>query len=82
IPRPRNAFLIFRTDLGARVKANGVEHDHRMISKILGKVWRALPAEEKAVYQKRAAEEKREHRLKYPNYRFSPRQRTEKAKKR
>ncbi|KAH9850652.1 hypothetical protein C2E23DRAFT_834811 [Lenzites betulinus] len=82
IPRPRNAFMIFRSECSTHVKEQQIEHDHRIISKILGNVWRELPADKKAEYQLRAAEEKREHRLKYPFYRFTPQQRTEKAKKR
>ena len=82
IPRPRNAFMIFRSAYCANVKESQVEHDHRMISKILGEVWQNLEKEKKEYYQRLAAEEKAAHRTLYPNYRFSPQQRTEKAKKR
>ncbi|KAI0327327.1 hypothetical protein GY45DRAFT_1149933 [Cubamyces sp. BRFM 1775] len=82
IPRPRNAFMIFRSAYCASVKESQVEHDHRMISKILGAVWRNLEVEKKEHYKKLAAEEKEAHRRLHPNYRFSPQQRTEKAKKR
>ncbi|KAH9891133.1 hypothetical protein C8Q73DRAFT_112026 [Cubamyces lactineus] len=82
IPRPRNAFMIFRSAYCANVKESQVEHDHRMISKILGEVWQNLEAEKKDYYKRLAAEEKEAHRVMYPNYRFSPQQRTEKAKKR
>ncbi|KAL7285841.1 hypothetical protein ACG7TL_000950 [Trametes sanguinea] len=82
IPRPRNAFMIFRSEYCMDVKESQVEHDHRMISKILGEVWRNLEPERKEHYKQLAAEEKRVHTIKYPNYRFSPQQRTEKPKKR
>ncbi|KAI0666229.1 hypothetical protein C8Q78DRAFT_460147 [Trametes maxima] len=82
IPRPRNAFMIFRSQHCTNVKESRVEHDHRMISKILGEVWRKLDDDKKSYYKQLAAEEKREHALRYPNYRFSPQQRAEKAKKR
>ncbi|KAI8983342.1 hypothetical protein BD414DRAFT_548346 [Trametes punicea] len=82
VPRPRNAFMIFRSAYCLDVKQSQVEHDHRMISKILGQVWQNLDPEKKEYYQQLAAEEKRVHSMMYPHYRFSPRQRTEKPKKR
>ncbi|KAI0651422.1 hypothetical protein C8Q79DRAFT_34095 [Trametes meyenii] len=82
IPRPRNAFMIFRSEHCTNVKESRVEHDHRMISKILGEVWRKLDDDKKDHYKQLAAKEKREHAIRYPNYRFSPQQRAEKAKKR
>ncbi|KAI0358928.1 hypothetical protein OH77DRAFT_1118884 [Trametes cingulata] len=82
IPRPRNAFMIFRSVKCADLKQSRVEHDHRIISKILGKAWAALDPAQKDYYNGLAAEEKRQHALKYPDYRFSPQQRTEKPKKR
>ncbi|CDO70934.1 hypothetical protein BN946_scf184829.g43 [Trametes cinnabarina] len=82
VPRPRNAFMIFRSEYCTDVKESQVEHDHRMISKILGQVWRSLAQEKKDYYKQLAVEEKRIHRIKHPNYRFSPQQRTEKPKKR
>ncbi|OSD05791.1 HMG-box, partial [Trametes coccinea BRFM310] len=72
--RPRNAFMIFRSEYCMDVKESQVEHDHRMISKILGEVWRNLEPERKEHYKQLAAEEKRVHTIKYPNYRFSPQQ--------
>ncbi|KAI9059592.1 hypothetical protein FKP32DRAFT_1605979 [Trametes sanguinea] len=49
---------------------------------ILGEVWRNLEPARKEHYKQLAAEEKRVHMIKYPHYRFSPQQRTEKPKKR
>ncbi|KAI0367500.1 hypothetical protein BV20DRAFT_556496 [Pilatotrama ljubarskyi] len=82
IPRPRNAFMIFRSARCAELKQSRVEHDHRIISKILGKMWADLDQAQKDHFNALAAEEKRLHALKYPDYRFSPQQRTEKPKKR
>ncbi|KAG8918312.1 hypothetical protein FRC01_001929, partial [Tulasnella sp. 417] len=87
IPRPRNAFILFRTpslthpSLPPLIPANfveeskltrGTESDNRNISKIAGAVWRALPQEEKLVWHKKATEEKEQHKLKYPNYKYRP----------
>ncbi|KAJ7037518.1 high mobility group box domain-containing protein, partial [Mycena alexandri] len=74
IPRPRNAFLIFRLVL---IFASGkitkkIEGDHRHISITAGSVWNALSEEEKKPYHVKAEFEKLEHRRLYPNYRFTP----------
>ncbi|GMM38817.1 Rox1 protein [Saccharomycopsis crataegensis] len=74
IPRPRNAFILFRQhhhqavlDEGNLIKTNPD------VSRELGKRWRALPAEEKEYWNKLAEEEKKKHSEKYPGYRYVPR---------
>ena len=63
-------------------KMVGIEKDHRIISQILGKMWKRLSAEEKQPYIELAAQKKREHLERYPDYRFQPKPRTEQPKKR
>lgn len=83
IPRPRNAFMIFRSEFWATAKiSKTVEHDHRHISRIIGHCWNQLTEEEKAVWRRRAEQEKIEHQIKYPGYRFSPNVRTKQVVKR
>ncbi|KAG8951474.1 hypothetical protein FRC04_006006 [Tulasnella sp. 424] len=73
IPRPRNAFILFRTNFVEESKlTRGTEADHRNISKIAGAVWRALPPEEKLQWHRKALEEKEMHKRKYPNYKYTP----------
>ncbi|KAK7058414.1 hypothetical protein VNI00_002048 [Paramarasmius palmivorus] len=74
IPRPRNAFMIFRSHTLAQrsLLPKSVEHDHRHISRIIAHLWSALPEPEKNVYRAQADREKVEHMRKYPNYRFEP----------
>lgn len=73
IPRPRNAFMIFRSDFYNRRTIDAtIEHDHRHISRIIGCCWRKLGKEEKRSYKERAQEEADLHKLKYPDYRFQP----------
>jgi HMG box factor len=74
IPRPRNAFILFRQqhhqsvlDEGDTVKTNPD------VSRELGKRWRDLSAEEKDYWNKLAEEEKKRHAEKYPGYRYIPR---------
>ncbi|KAG6918682.1 hypothetical protein DXG01_012500 [Tephrocybe rancida] len=83
VPRPRNAFMIFRSEFWAEAKiSKTVEHDHRHISRIIGHCWDQLTEEEKAVWRRRAEQEKIEHGIKYPGYRFTPNVRTKQVIKR
>lgn len=81
IPRPRNAFLIYRSCKQEQIAA-GVEADHRIISRIIGHCWNKLPEEEKNTYREMASQEKAEHMRKYPNYRFTPNAREKKPLRR
>ncbi|GAA6010349.1 hypothetical protein JCM10207_005186 [Rhodosporidiobolus poonsookiae] len=81
IPRPRNAFILFRSHAvatGLIPSSMGIT-DHKYISQIVGSVWRGLSAEERRKWDDLAAEEKRAHREKYPDYRFAPRQKGKRA---
>ena len=69
IPRPPNAFMLFRSDLCTRIT---VERDHRQISRIAGIRWRALTPAERVPWQQLADEAKRQHALKYPGYKYTP----------
>ncbi|EGO19459.1 hypothetical protein SERLADRAFT_442935 [Serpula lacrymans var. lacrymans S7.9] len=83
VPRPRNAFMLFRSDFLADQKlSTNIEHDHRHISRIIAHCWNGLPEVEKKVWRDKAATEKALHALKYPNYRFAPVGRAKKPVKR
>lgn len=74
IPRPRNAFILFRSHAvtSKMIPAHLGVVDHRNISQVVGALWRGLGAEEKSVWERMAEEEKRLHREKYPNYVYRP----------
>ncbi|GAA5890834.1 hypothetical protein JCM6882_008830 [Rhodosporidiobolus microsporus] len=81
IPRPRNAFILFRSHAvqsGLIPKSMGIS-DHKHISQIVGSVWRGLSDEERKQWDDLAEEEKRQHREKYPNYVFKPKQKGQRA---
>ncbi|KAJ7596841.1 hypothetical protein C8J56DRAFT_298696 [Mycena floridula] len=82
IPRPRNAFIIFRSEFYQGKIKNTVERDHRHVSRILGHIWAQLPKEEKDEWKRKAEAEKAAHLKKYPGYRFSPTPRAGKPLKR
>ncbi|TFK23768.1 hypothetical protein FA15DRAFT_445387 [Coprinopsis marcescibilis] len=73
IPRPPNAFMLFRADFVRQKHVPGsIETNHGSLSKIIGNCWRNLPLEEKKVWEQRAKHEKAAHKIQYPNYRFRP----------
>jgi len=73
IPRPPNAFMLFRADFVRQKHVPGsIETNHGSLSKIIGNCWRALPLEEKRVWEVKAKHAKAEHKQMFPNYRFRP----------
>ncbi|KAF8597703.1 hypothetical protein BDV93DRAFT_610236 [Ceratobasidium sp. AG-I] len=73
IPRPRNAFILFRSHyVAAQLIPGKVENDHRHISKIIGEIWNSLPPPERLVWEQRADVEKEKHSRMYPGYRYKP----------
>ncbi|EPT02188.1 hypothetical protein FOMPIDRAFT_1048193 [Fomitopsis schrenkii] len=73
IPRPPNAFMLFRADFVRQKHVPGsIETSHVSLSKIIGNIWRALPLEEKERWWAQARKAKAEHKIMYPDYKFKP----------
>jgi hypothetical protein len=73
IPRPRNAFILFRCDFVAQKKIPAsVEPDHRNISRIVGRIWKAMSDEDRRPWVEEAKREREKHKRLYPQYRYSP----------
>ncbi|KAF7318738.1 HMG box domain-containing protein [Mycena chlorophos] len=73
IPRPPNAFMLFRADFVRQKHVPGtIETNHGSLSKIIGNCWRSLPLDEKHLWEVRAKQAKAEHKQKYPDYKFRP----------
>ncbi|KAL4075911.1 hypothetical protein J3A83DRAFT_2068849 [Scleroderma citrinum] len=73
IPRPPNAFMLFRSDfLKKRTIPEEVEKRQQNLSRIAGQCWKMLSAEERALWYDRAAAVTAAHHAKYPDYRFRP----------
>ncbi|TFK85993.1 hypothetical protein K466DRAFT_566274 [Polyporus arcularius HHB13444] len=73
IPRPPNAFILFRSSFIRAQRIPGeIEGSHSALSKIIGKCWKALPREEREVWDAKAIVALQEHRRKYPDWRFKP----------
>ncbi|KAK2779954.1 hypothetical protein FQN53_001185 [Emmonsiellopsis sp. PD_33] len=73
IPRPRNAFILFRQHFQASVVAQNPGLANPEISKIIGEKWRTLPQDSKQDWKNLAEEEKARHQQQYPDYRYQPR---------
>lgn len=75
VQRPRNAFMIFRTDFSAQWRTTKGEKrgtQNRDISKAAGEAWRGATPSVKASYKKRADAESKEHKIRHPYYKFNP----------
>ncbi|KAL0581369.1 hypothetical protein V5O48_000633 [Marasmius crinis-equi] len=72
VPRPPNAFILFRSWLWECQKQNPTERDHREISRMAGVKWNRLSSEEKDYWRKRAYQVKIAHKVAHPEYRYAP----------
>ncbi|KAF2873234.1 hypothetical protein BDV95DRAFT_593593 [Massariosphaeria phaeospora] len=73
IPRPRNAFILYRQHHQHTIVARNPGLANPDISKIIGEQWQAESEEQKKVWQDLAQEEKARHHEQYPDYRYQPR---------
>jgi hypothetical protein len=70
IPRPPNAFIIYRREMKAKI--DFCKKTEAEISKEVGKMWRKEPEEIKDMYYKLADHAKEKHQEKYAGYRYQP----------
>jgi len=80
IPRPRNAFIFFRSHYIASGSSPSAAGQQNELSKSAAKVWNQMTPTEKRPFAELAAKEKREHTAKYPNYTYAPGRTKAKAK--
>lgn len=81
IPRPRNAFILFRQHLHHSLFPKNKElldkegsfKTNSNVSREIGQRWRALDEDDKKYWQDLAQKEKEWHKKKYPNYKYTPR---------
>ncbi|KAF2005317.1 hypothetical protein P154DRAFT_357684 [Amniculicola lignicola CBS 123094] len=73
IPRPRNAFILYRQHHQHAIVARNPGLANPEISKIIGEQWKAEPDDQKKIWQDLAQEEKLRHHEQYPDYRYQPR---------
>lgn len=73
IPRPPNAFILFRSSfIKSQHVSTEVETNHSTLSKIIGLTWQNLPNEERQIWHAKAKAALDEHKRKFPQYAFKP----------
>nr|QQL94640.1 MAT1-2-1 protein [Morchella sp. Mes-6] len=73
VPRPMNAFIIYRNAemKAVREKYPGIGNND--VSRIVGQRWRELDPKIREHYKELAANSAREHQVKHPGYKYTPR---------
>ncbi|KAI0317425.1 hypothetical protein OF83DRAFT_1171985 [Amylostereum chailletii] len=73
IPRPPNAFILFRSSFIKSQQIPGkIEGNHSTLSKIIGMVWKGLPPDQREHWEAQAVKALADHRARYPHWRFRP----------
>ncbi|KAI1750573.1 hypothetical protein F4782DRAFT_541444 [Xylaria castorea] len=73
VPRPRNAFILYRQAWQGHFTAQHPGLANPEISKLIGEKWREQPESVKNEWKQLAEEEKIRHQRQYPGYRYQPR---------
>lgn len=73
IPRPPNAFILFRSSfIKSQHVSTGVETNHSTLSKIIGLTWQNMPHDERQIWHTKAKKALEDHKRKWPQYAFRP----------
>ncbi|OAP53959.1 hypothetical protein AYL99_11839 [Fonsecaea erecta] len=81
VPRPPNAFILYRAKNHPIVKKANPEMANNDISVILGKKWRAESEQVRTHFKQLAETIKARHALENPGYQYSPRKPSEKKRR-
>ncbi len=81
VKRPMNSFMVWAQS-ARRKLAEQYPHVHNAeLSKMLGKLWRMLPAAEKQPYVDEAARLDKRHKEEFPDYKYRPRRKQKPMKR-
>jgi hypothetical protein len=73
IPRPPNAFILFRSSfIKSQRVSTEVETNHSTLSKIIGMTWKNLSDDERQIWRHKAMDAVAEHKRNFPLYAFRP----------
>ena len=78
IPRPPNAFILYRSDKQAIIKEENPKIDNKDISRIIGEMWNDESASVRQSYYWKAKLKKSEHERMYPDYSYHPKRKKQK----
>ncbi|XP_066907944.1 transcription factor Sox-1b isoform X2 [Halyomorpha halys] len=74
IPRPPNAFMIYANTWRKKLAHDHPSESNKQISVRLGKLWKDMAADEKELYFTLARRVDAEHKKKYPDYVYNPKE--------
>ncbi|PBK92201.1 HMG-box, partial [Armillaria gallica] len=76
IRRPRNSWILFRSDcvveLHRRLEGTGKRYDSQRFNKVLGKHWNSLSKAQQEPYKALALEAAENHKRLYPDWKYRP----------
>lgn len=72
IPRPPNAWILFRKAKSKQLRETNPSMSVGEISAEASRQWRAMSDEDQGFYKQMAEEAKRQHMIQYPDYRYKP----------
>ncbi|QMW46084.1 hypothetical protein G4B11_009539 [Aspergillus flavus] len=81
VPRPPNAFILYRQHHHPRIKEAYPDFTNNEISIILGKQWKAESEEVKMQFRNMAEKLKKKHAEDHPDYHYTPRKPSEKKRR-
>ncbi|KAM0355681.1 hypothetical protein ACHAPU_000066 [Fusarium lateritium] len=81
IPRPANAYILYRKERHQMIKQRHPAITNNQISQVLGRCWNMETREVRAQYKEKADILKEEHRRLHPDYQYRPRRPCERRRR-
>jgi hypothetical protein len=78
IPRPKNCFMAYREHMQHKVLAENPGMNNKLVSVIAAQMWNKESEDVKQFWKERAQQLKLEHKIKYPDYKFAPKKKSQK----
>nr|AKM95189.1 mating-type protein MAT1-2-1 [Cordyceps militaris]AKM95190.1 mating-type protein MAT1-2-1 [Cordyceps militaris]AKM95191.1 mating-type protein MAT1-2-1 [Cordyceps militaris]AKM95192.1 mating-type protein MAT1-2-1 [Cordyceps militaris]AKM95193.1 mating-type protein MAT1-2-1 [Cordyceps militaris] len=82
IPRPPNAYILYRRDRHTLVKKSEPHLSNNEVSQVLGKAWNAEPPEVRQRYKEMSERIKKALLERHPQYQYQPRKPSERKRRR
>ncbi|CAF1219517.1 unnamed protein product [Adineta steineri] len=80
VKRPMNAFMVWAQAARKNLTTNLSVVNNAQLSKTLGKLWKALPQEQRRPFVEEAERIREQHKRDYPEYRYQPKRKVKNAR--